>query len=309
VSSPLFHRCERYHPIYGSAKIGLLGEDRVKTRRLLDAHVHFWDPNARHHEWLAEAPALHRRFGPEDLEAQGRALSGVVFVQADCRDEEALDEVHWVQELAAEQPLIRGIVAYAPLHLGVAAASHLRALAGEPLVVGVRRLLQGRPAETILAPELITGVRMLAAWDLTFDLCATHDQLPQVGGLVRACPETRFVLDHLGKPAVRTGALDPWRADLEKLAALPNVVCKLSGLATEAAPGRGADDARPYLAYALETFGPRRCMVASDWPVVTIATTVAHWFDVVLEVIAELTPADQDAVLEGTAAATYGLAL
>ncbi len=275
---------------------------------LLDAHVHFWDPSARHHDWLAEAPPLQRRFGPEDLDRGACALSGVVFVQADCRDEEALDEVHWVQALATEQPLIRGIVAYAPLHLGRAAERHLRALASEPLVVGVRRLLQGRPAETIIAPELITGVRMLADRGLTFDLCATHDQLPQVCGLVRSCPETSFVLDHLGKPAVRAGALDPWRADLAKLAALPNVVCKLSGLATEAAPGRGADDAPPYLAYALETFGPRRCMIASDWPVATLATTVARWFDVVLELIAELTPADRAAVLEGTAATTYGLA-
>jgi L-fuconolactonase len=276
--------------------------------RLLDAHVHFWDPSARHHGWLAETPPLQRRFGPKDLDVGGRTLSGVLFVQADCRDEEALDEVHWVQTLAAEEPLIRGIVAYAPLHLGEAAESHLRALASEPLVVGVRRLLQGRPAETIMAPELITGVRMLADWGLTFDLCATHDQLPQVCRLVRSCPDTRFVLDHLGKPPVRAGALDPWRADLEQLAALPNIVCKLSGLATEAAPGRGADDARPYLAYALETFGPRRCMIASDWPVATLATTVTRWFDVVLEAVAELTPADRAAVLEGTAAATYGLA-
>jgi L-fuconolactonase len=275
---------------------------------LLDAHVHFWDPRARHHAWLADAPQLQRRFGPEDLDHGGHALSGVVFVQADCRDEEAIDEVHWVQALAVKQPLIRGIVAYAPLHLGEAVESHLRMLASEPLVVGVRWLLQGRPAETIIGPELITGVRMLADWGLTFDLCATHDQLPQVCGLVRSCQETRFVLDHLGKPAVRAGVLDPWRANLEKLAALPNVVCKLSGLATEAAPERGADDAHPYLAHGLETFGPRRCMIASDWPVATLATTAARWFDLVLEVIADLTPADRAAVLEETAAVTYGLA-
>jgi L-fuconolactonase len=251
---------------------------------------------------------LQRRFGPEDLNVGDYTLTGVVFVQGDCRDEEALDEVHWVQALAAEQPLIRGIVAYAPLHLGKAAENHLRSLAGEPLVVGVRRLLQGRPADTIVAPELITGIRMLPDWDLTFDLCVTHDQLPQVRALVRACPDTRFVLDHLGKPAVAASALDPWRADVANLAALPNVVCKLSGLATEAAPGQGADDAHPYLAHALDTFGPGRCMIGSDWPVATTATTVTRWFDVVLEVLAELTPADRAAVLEGTAAATYGLA-
>ncbi len=276
--------------------------------RLLDAHVHFWDPSARHYDWLAAAPALQRRFEPGDLDPGRHELSGVVFVQADCRDDEALDELHWVQALAARQPLIRGIVAYAPLHLGAAARSHVRALADEPLVVGVRRLLQGQPAQTITSPELIAGVRLLAEAGLTFDLCVTHDQLPQVRWLVRACPETAFVLDHLGKPAVRSGILDPWRANLEKLAAFPNVSCKLSGLATEAAPGRGADDAEPYLVHALETFGPRRCMVASDWPVATLATTSERWFDVVLEVLADLRREDRDAVLEGTARATYGLA-
>jgi L-fuconolactonase len=275
--------------------------------RILDAHVHFWDPRARHYDWLDQVPALRRRFAAEDLDFGGHDLGGVVFVQADCRDDEALDEVRWVQAMASEQPLIRGIVAYAPVHLGAAAEGRLRALACEPLVVGVRRLLQGLPAEAIVARELVAGVRLLAASGLTFDLCATHDQLPQVLGLVRSCPETLFVLDHVGKPAVRSGLFDPWRADLERLAALPNVVCKLSGLATEAAPGQRLEDAQPYLAHALDIFGPRRCMLASDWPVLTLATTAAQWFEVVLGVLSDLPPEDRAAVLEGTALAAYGL--
>jgi L-fuconolactonase len=250
---------------------------------------------------------MQRRFGPEDFDPGPYELAGIVFVQADCREDEALDEVHWVQDLAAERPLIRGIVAYAPLHLGAAAAAHVRVLAGEPLVVGVRWLLQGRPDRTITDAHLIAGIRMLPDSGLTFDLCATHEQLPQVSRLVRSCPETRFVLDHLGKPAVRDGGFDPWRADLENLAALPNVTCKLSGLATESAPGAGADGSRPYLEHALQTFGPRRCMIGSDWPVLTLATTAAQWFDVVHAVLADLTPEDRDAVLAGTASSTYGL--
>ena len=275
--------------------------------QLLDAHVHFWDPSARRHPWLAEAPLLERRFGPEDLDTGRHELSGIVFVQADCRDSEALDEVRWVQQLAAEYSLIRGIVGYAPVHLGQEAEGHLQALGVESLVVGVRRLLQGRPREEIIDPGLIAGVRLLPAWRLTFDVCVTHDQLPEVLTLVRLCPETTFVLDHLGKPPVASGQLDPWRANLARIASLPNIVCKLSGLTTEAASGWTADDVRPYLEHALESVGPRRCLFASDWPVSTLRTTYDRWVDVVLDLIAELAPGDQAAVLAGTAARTYGL--
>ncbi len=131
--------------------------------RILDSHVHFWDPVARHHEWLVEVPHLNRRFGPDDYDAGRHELGGFVFVQADCRDEEALAEARWVAELAATFPLIRGIVAYAPLQRGRAAESHLDALADEPLVVGVRRLLQDRPVEEITEAAFIEGVQRLAS--------------------------------------------------------------------------------------------------------------------------------------------------
>jgi len=275
---------------------------------LLDAHVHFWDPGTRHHDWLAAHPSLHRRFGPEDLDAGAHELTGAVFVQADCRDDEALGEVQWVSALARSHPVIRGIVAYAPLHLGDAAEPDLAAIATERLVVGVRWLLQGRPREAITGSALISGLRRLPAWGLTFDLCATHDQLTAVASLVEACPETSFVLDHLGKPPVARGELDPWRADLARIASFPNTTCKLSGLATEAAPGWGTADVLPYLEHALEVFGPYRCMIASDWPVVTLAGSAGRWVAVVLEVIAQLPASQRAAVLSGTATAVYGLA-
>jgi len=274
---------------------------------LLDAHLHFWDPAARHHDWLATYPPLHRRFGPEDLDAGPYELIGAVFVQADCRDSEALGEVRWVADLARDHPLIRGIVAYAPVHRGRQAWCDLAAVAANPLVVGVRWLLQGRPGEEITGSALTSGLRLLAEWGLTFDLCATHDQLTAVASLVEACPQTSFVLDHLGKPPVASGQLDPWRDDVARLASFPNVACKLSGLATEAAPGWAADDVRPYLEHALEVFGPQRCMIASDWPVASLATATEQWFDVVVGVITQLPAQQRAAVLSGTATATYGL--
>jgi len=210
-----------------------------------------------------------------------------------------------VQELAREHGLVRGIVAYAPVHLGQAAERELEALASEPTVVGVRRLLQGSPPETITDEALVDGIRLLPRWNLTFDLCATHDQLPLVAELVGACPDTSFVLDHLGKPPVASRELDPWRDDLARLASFPKVVCKLSGLATEAAPGWRAADVRPYLQHALAVFGPGRCMVGSDWPVATLATTAERWFDVVSDVLSGLAEAERAAVLVGTATSTY----
>jgi L-fuconolactonase len=276
---------------------------------IIDAHLHLWDPAARHHDWLAERPDLRRRFGPEDLDTGAHTLLGAVFVQADCWDEEALDEVGWVESLAEQYPFLCGIVAYAPVHRGRAAQRHVELLAQRPLVVGVRRLLQGQPLEAVTAPALVRGVRMLAEWDLTFDVCVSHDQLPAVVELVRACPRTMFVLDHLGKPPVASGRANGWRDHLARLGACGNVTCKLSGLTTEAGLGWRSGDVRPYLEYALEVFGPERCMVGSDWPVLTSVATVEQWFDVVGEVVSELVPDERDAVLAETATATYGLAV
>ena len=276
---------------------------------ILDAHAHFWDPAARHHEWLAEEPALRRRFGPEDLDTGRHTLAGVIFVQADCRAEETFGEVAWVAGLADEHELIRGIVAFAPVEQGTDVAAHLVRLAAEPRVVGVRRLLQGEPRSLIADPLLVQGIRCLSAHHLPFDICVTHDQLAAVAELVQACPDTSFVLDHLGKPPVASGQLDPWRGDLARIAASPNVVCKLSGLTTEAAPGDWrAADLRPYLHHALDVFGPDRCLLGSDWPVLTVQTTVETWCDIVLESLDDCSDAERRAVLVGNAEQTYSLA-
>jgi predicted TIM-barrel fold metal-dependent hydrolase len=272
---------------------------------ILDAHVHFWDPQARRHAWLDGHPALRRRFGPEDYDAGHHEVGGMVFVQADCRDHEALDEARWAGELITRDPRVRGIVAYAPVHLGARAREHITALTLLPGVVGVRRLLQDEPLPALSDPALAEGICLLAGHQLPFDLCIRHHQLRAAAALAAACPEVTFVLDHLGKPPVAAGGLDPWRDHLAQLAQRDHVFCKLSGLATEAAPGWRAADLRPYLDHALEAFGPGRCMLGSDWPVSTLATTAESWFDVVLDAVAGLSPAGQDAVLHQTACSVY----
>jgi len=271
---------------------------------LIDAHIHFWDPERLHYAWLEGIPALHRRFTPESL-PDGRQR--YVFVQADCRADETWAEIAWVTELAQHHPVL-GVVAYAPLHEGVAARPELERLAGHELVVGVRRLLQGQPESLLNSEELASGVNMLAEFGLTFDACVTHQQLPAVTTLAASCPHVTIVLDHLGKPDVARRRLDPWGADLAALAENPNVVCKLSGLTTEADHDAWTPaDLRPYLEHALTCFGPERCLVGSDWPVATLATSYERWFDVLLEFLADLPSPAREAILAGNASRVYGL--
>jgi L-fuconolactonase len=274
---------------------------------LVDSHVHFWDPHGRRHAWLDEHPALQRSFGPDDYDPGRHGVGALVFVQADCRDDEALGEAQWVADLAARDRRVRGIVAYAPVHLGARAAKAIGAVASTSGVVGVRRLLQDEPLSLVDDPELAAGVRLLADHRLTFDLCVRHHQLRAVSALVAACPDVTFVLDHLGKPPVAAGELDPWREDLAALAAHSRVCCKLSGLATEAAPDWRPAELRPYLDVALDLFGPYRCMVGSDWPVSTLATTVEAWFELVLDAVADLSQPERDAVIHRTACSVYHL--
>lgn len=268
---------------------------------LLDAHVHFWDPSARDHAWLAANPRLDRPFLPGELDGP----DGMIVVQADCRDEQALDEVTWFSALAGVDARIRGVVAFAPLERIDALGPHLEALVENPLVVGVRRLLQAEPAAFLTRPELIEGIQRLAPRNLTFDACIVHQQLSALTHLVRACPDVTFVLDHLGKPDVRGRRLDPWRADLAALGRRPNVVCKLSGLGSQAGPGWTAATVRPFLDHALRVFGPERSMFGSDWPLVTVDGSHERWTDAVLNALTPYGAGERAAVLGRTALRIY----
>ena len=185
----------------------------------------------------------------------------------------------------------------------------LAGLRARPLVRGIRHLIQGeKDPGFCLRPAFVAGVRAVGAAGLVFDLCIRHHQLRAVTDLVQACPETRFVLDHAGKPDIRGRVLDPWRADIATLARLPNVACKLSGLVTEADPARWTvEDLRPYVEQLLGTFGAGRLLFGSDWPVVKLAAPYARWLDAALALLEPLPPAQRQAVLADNARREYGL--
>jgi L-fuconolactonase len=272
----------------------------------VDSHVHFWDPAAREHAWLAGDGRLDRPFGPADFAAETRgAVDGVVAVQADCRWDQARDEASWFGTFGdAEVPVV-GIVAAAQLESPDVGA-HLRWLQEQALVVGVRRLLQDEPPGFATGDAFVGGVRSLADHGLTMDLCVRDHQLAEVTELVRLCPDVTFVLDHCGKPDIRGGGHDAWAADLARLAELPRVTCKLSGLLSEA-DAASASSVPAYLRHVVEVFGPERCLFGSDWPVCTTAGSWAEWWDVVDQLLSPLGADDKALVLGQTAVRTYGL--
>jgi L-fuconolactonase len=250
---------------------------------LVDSHVHLWDPHCLRYDWLANVPALNRRHGIDEFRtACGPvAVAKFVFVQCECDPAQSFAEADWVSGLAAMDPRVGGIVAQAALENGDAIEPALARLAANPLVKGIRRLLQEEKDDAFcVRPEFVRGVRLLARHGLSFDLCIYHRQLANVIRLVRQCPEVRFVLDHLGKPDIKSGQLDPWRAQLCELSRLDNVWCKLSGLVTEADWAAWTPaDLRPYLDHAVACFGVERVMFGSDWPVSTQATSYARWVE------------------------------
>ena len=251
---------------------------------IVDTHVHLWDIAQFPRPWLAALPALSRPFGLAEYRDQtaGLPIAAMVFVETAVAPSYALLEARWAVSLAAADPRLCGVVAAAPLDDGLQARPYLDALAAlGPLVKGVRRNLQDeRDPAFCQRPDLVAGVRLLAAYDYSFDICIRHDQLPAVATLVHACPAVSFVLDHLGKPAIRDQQLDPWRDQLAAFAELPNVACKLSGLVTEADWQRWQpEDLAPYITHALEVFGPNRVLFGGDWPVVTLASSYRRWVE------------------------------
>ena len=248
---------------------------------IVDAHLHLWDLGRLRYPWLAGVPLLNRNH----LIADYRRACGpvqvakMVFLQCECDVAQFQQEAAWVTDIAREDPRIRGIVAWAPLEKGDAAGPDLARLAANPLVKGVRRIIQFEPdMDFCLRPDFVRGVQLLARRGLNFDLCINHRQLANTLKLVRQCPKVNFILDHIGKPDIKAGLLDPWHAELRELAQFENVWCKLSGLVTEADFARWTPaDLQPYLDHVVDCFGGDRVMFGGDWPVSTQATDYPRW--------------------------------
>jgi L-fuconolactonase len=279
---------------------------------IVDAHLHLWDPAHFRIPWLDSSDLLNRSYDVQTFREHAADLNiaAMVYVQVDVAPAYALLEAQHVAQLATHEPRLQGIVAWAPLEDGECVRTFLEALVAiGPLIKGVRRILQGEPDPAYcLQPSFIRGVEMLAEYGLSFDVCIYHYQLPAVIELVRQCPTVTFILDHIAKPDIRGGGLDPWRVHIATLARLPNVVCKISGVATEADHARWTvDDLAPYIWHALEVFGEDRVMFGGDWPVALLATSYRRWVETVATLTAGLSPEAQRKLWSDNARRVYRL--
>ena len=273
----------------------------------IDAHQHFWTYNAADYPWIGNGmERLADDFLPEDLEAVARPLgfSGSVAVQA----RQSVAESDWLLQLADATPFLRGVVGWVDLR-SPAVSDDLARLADHERFVGVRHVVQDEPDPRFLMGEaFIRGLRELQPLGLTYDLLLFPYQVPAAIELTALLPDQPFVLDHLAKPGIKAGEIEPWRTAFTQLASHPNVCCKLSGLVTEADwAAWQPDDFRRYLDVALESFGPDRLMIGSDWPVCLLAAEYAEAIDIVTTAIASLTPTEQAAIRGDTATRFYGL--
>jgi L-fuconolactonase len=279
------------------------------TGRRVDAHHHLWQTSVRRHAWLDgdETAAIRRDFTPDDLRTAALGIDATVLVQVLPDFEESVEFL----ATAAAEPLIAGVVGWIDLTGSPSEdLDRLRSAPGGELLAGIRHLVQAEPDPRWLEREdVLAGLAAVRDAGLVYDLLVLPHQLPAATAAVRALPELTFVLDHLAKPPVASGQLEPWATGLATLAREPNVVAKLSGLVTEADRRHWTPaDLRPYAETALTAFGPDRLMLGSDWPVCLLAGTYAEVMDAADSLLAGLTPAERDAVRGGTASRVYGLA-
>jgi L-fuconolactonase len=267
----------------------------------VDAHQHFWKYNPAEYEWIDDSMvAIRRDFLPEDLEPQleRSEFQGSIAVQA----RQTLEETRWLLELADRSSKILGVVGWVDLR-SPDVRSQLSEFTRNPKLVGIRHIVQSEPDDRfLLSSGFLQGIAVLEEFDLAYDILIYTKHLPVAAEFVERFQRQRFVLDHLAKPAIKSREIETWAAGIRRLAAFPNVFCKLSGLVTEADWQRWKlEDIRPYLDIAFEAFGASRLMIGSDWPVCLVAGSYGRTMDVVKKYLQGHPAETRDAVLGGNA--------
>lgn len=278
---------------------------------IVDSHVHLYDPARLRYPWMDGVPVLKTRHEMAEVDAARGAIEveALVFVEVDVAEDSQVDEARYVQSLADRDPRIRGMVAALPLERGRAVEPMLDEMRRLPTLRGIRRLIQNQPdPDFVLHADFIEGVKLLARHDLGFDICIFHHQLANTIEFVRRCPEVRMVLDHIAKPGIKADLVEPWRAQLRELAALPNVACKISGIVTEADHQRWTrEQIAPYVEHVIDCFGFDRVMFGSDWPVLDLAGSYTGWVDTLDALVAGCTDEEKRKLYRDNALGFYRL--
>ena len=247
--------------------------------KIIDTHQHLWDTSNLEYPWLEGFDLLGKQYTAEDYREAIGDLNVLrsVHVEGDPAEADVVKEVEWLTQISEEDGMIGAIAAAAPLEKPNAEAI-LEQLTGFGLVVGVRRMAWHHPDPQFYAsPELINGVKLLKKFDLSFELCANHAQLPAAIELVKATPDVQHALNHCGGPDIKGGQFEPWATYVRELAAFENVHCKVSGIVTTASENWTREELKPYIQHLIEVFSYDRVMFGSDWPVCTLAATYQEW--------------------------------
>ena len=270
----------------------------------IDAHHHLWTLARGDYGWLTPALApIHRDFSLSDLAPHLAAadIKGTILVQAAPTEAETM----FLLDIAAKAQVVRGVVGWTDFDSADGEA-RIDALVAHKLLVGLRPMVQDIPDDDwLLRPALAPLLAAMARSSLVFDALVLPRHLPRLLRLIDGHPDVQFVLDHCAKPRLATGEMADWHGDVALLAERPNIVCKLSGLATEAAVGWQITDLRKAVDHVVACFGPHRLLWGSDWPVVNLAGGYEKWFAAAEALLAGLSADEKAAIFGGNAARIY----
>ena len=277
---------------------------------IVDAHHHFWDPATADYPWITDELAVIRRaFGPDDLAPLLRStgVDATVLVQTRSSYEETVDFL----AIAGQTPWIRGVVGWVDLTDPAIddTLARLRDGTGGDSLVGIRHQAhdEGDPM-WLVRDDVVRGIEAVGRAGLAYDLLVRPRELPAALALARRLTEVRLVVDHIAKPPIATGAMEPWASRMAQLGALEHVACKLSGMVTEADWTEWTQaDLRPYVDHVLDVFGPGRLLFGSDWPVCLLAATYEGVVEAARRALAGLTDDERASVFGATAARIYRL--
>lgn len=272
----------------------------------IDAHHHLWRYSASEYGWIDETMgALRRDFLPSDLaqEMSAAGVDGAIAVQA----RQTLEETRWLLDLADQNATIRGVVGWVPL-VGEELSAPLEEFSGRSKLKGLRHIVQAEPDDFLVREDFNLGISRMQETGLVYDILIYERHLPQAIRFVDSHPNQEFVLDHIGKPRIREGVLEPWAEKMRELSRRDNVSCKLSGMVTEADWNAWTvESLRRYLDVTVEAFGPKRLMAGSDWPVCLVASGYAKWFGLLEKYFAGYGEQEREAIFGGNAMRVYKL--